>query len=152
MEVEKESLYQEIVTYYSNQRDAKGQENLVSMLREIQELYGCIPSEKIPALADLFDVKEAVFLQIIKLYPSLKRSSYSHLITVCTGARCAAKSAGDILEAVQKEVGRGKNGAFKIVMKECLKECRTAPNMKIDEDIYREVKPEDIPDILRKYQ
>ena len=113
-EAEKEAVYQEIVSYYSSQRDAKGQENLVGMLREIQELYGYIPSEKIPGLSEIFDVKEAVFLQIIKLYPSLKRATYSHLITVCTGARCAAKGAGEVLEAVRKVVGAGRSGDFKI--------------------------------------
>lgn len=150
-EEHKEELWQEITEYYSRQKDAKSQENLVAMLKEVQELYGCIPSEKIPEMAERFDVKEAMFLQLIKLYPSLKRSAYSHLITVCTGARCAAAGSSKLLEAVQKAVGE-RGGAFKISMKECLKQCRTAPNMKVDNDFYSSVKVEEVCNILEKYR
>ena len=45
-EEKKERQWREIVDYYSSQRDAGSQENIVEMLREVQELYGYIPSEK----------------------------------------------------------------------------------------------------------
>lgn len=151
-DAQKEVLWQEIAEYYSRQKDAKSQDNLVAMLKEIQELYGCIPSEKIPEMSELFGVKESLFLQIIKLYPSLKRSAYSHRITVCTGARCAAAGSSELLAAVRREVEARGGGIFKISMKECLKQCRTAPNMKVDNDFYSSVKAEEIPGILGKYQ
>lgn len=151
-EAQREELWREIIEYYSRQRDAKNQENLVAMLKEVQELYGCIPSEKIPEMAERFDVKENLFLQLIKLYPSLKRSAYAHLITVCTGTRCAAAGSSKLLEAVQKAVEERGGGIFKISMKECLKQCRTAPNIKVDNDFYSSVKVDEVRDILEKYR
>ena len=39
-EEQKERQWQEIVDYYGGQKDAKSQDNIVEMLREVQELYG----------------------------------------------------------------------------------------------------------------
>ena len=43
------------------------------------------------------------------------------------------------------------SGAFKIMMKECLKQCKTAPNLMVDSDSYGHVKPEEVAAILSKY-
>lgn len=150
-EEQKERQWQEIVDYYGGQRDAKSQENIVEMLREVQELYGYIPSEKTGAMAEAFGVKQAVLQQLIKLYPSFKKAPYGHCITVCTGARCGGRGAAEVFEAVLKAVEGRESGAFKIVMKECLKQCKNAPNLMVDSDSYGLVKPEEVSSILSKY-
>ena len=66
-EEKKERQWREIVDYYSSQRDAGSQENIVEMLREVQELYGYIPSEKTRAMAEATGVKQTLLLQLIKL-------------------------------------------------------------------------------------
>ena len=53
--------------------------------------------------------------------------------------------------AVLKAVETRESGAFKIVMKECLKQCKTAPNLMVDSDSYGHVKPEEVAAILSKY-
>jgi len=45
-EEQKERQWQEIVDYYGGQKDAKSQDNIVEMLREVQELYGYIPRRR----------------------------------------------------------------------------------------------------------
>lgn len=150
-EEQKERQWQEIVDYYGGQKDAKSQENIVEMLREVQELYEYIPSEKTGAMAEALGVKETVLLRLIKLYPSFKKAPYGHCITVCTGARCGDKGSSEVFEAVLKAVEARDSGAFKIVMKECLKQCKTAPNLMVDSDFYGHVKPDEIASILKKY-
>ena len=59
-EEQKERQWQEIVDYYGGQKDAKSQDNIVEMLREVQELYGYIPSEKTGAMADALGVKQTL--------------------------------------------------------------------------------------------
>lgn len=147
----KEALWQEIMEYYEVQRDAKSQDNLVSLLREVQDLYGYIPAEKVAVMAERLGIKEAVILQLIKLYPSFRKASYSHCITVCTGARCGAQGASAIMDAVMKAAKANGDGKFKIVMKECLKSCGTAPNLTVDGDSYGNVRPEEVASILEKY-
>lgn len=150
-EEHKEEQWQEILSYYGGQRDAQSQENAVALLREVQELYGFIPTEKIGHMAEALGVKEAFLRQLIKLYPSFKKAPYQHCVTVCTGARCGEKSSAAVFEAVLKAAEAREAGTFKIVMKECLKECKTAPNIKVDGDTYGNVRPEEAADILSRY-
>ena len=150
-EEKKERQWREIVDYYSSQRDAGSQENIVEMLREVQELYGYIPSEKTRAMAEATGVKQTLLLQLIKLYPSFKKAPYGHCITVCTGARCGDKGSAEVFEAVLIAVEARESGAFKIVMKECLKQCKTAPNLMVDSDSYGCVKPDEVASILSNY-
>lgn len=150
-EEQKERQWQEIVDYYGGQKDAKSQDNIVEMLREVQELYGYIPSEKTGAMADTLGVKQTLLLQLVKLYPSFKKAPYGHCITVCTGARCGSEGSAEVFEAVLKAVETRESGAFKIMMKECLKQCKTAPNLMVDSDSYGHVRPEEVAAILSKY-
>ena len=150
-EEQKERQWQEIVDYYGGQKDAKSQDNIVEMLREVQELYGYIPSEKTGAMADTLGVKQTLLLQLVKLYPSFKKAPYGHCITVCTGARFGSEGSAEVFEAVLKAVETRESGAFKIMMKECLKQCKTAPNLMVDSDSYGHVKPEEVAAILSKY-
>ena len=52
---------------------------------------------------------------------------------------------------VLKAVETRESGAFKIMMKECLKQCKTAPNLMVDSDSYGHVRPEEVAAILSKY-
>lgn len=141
-------VLEEILSYYSSLPDAASQENLVAMLREIQEQLGCIPMDVQEDIADALAVKPILIRQLIKLFPSLTSAPRRHKITVCTGPCCNANHSDLLLDALRQSI-HGK--PFVLTTKNCLKQCRTAPNMKIDEDFYASVRPEDLPDILSRY-
>lgn len=65
--------------------------------------------------------------------------------------RFGSKGSAEVFEAVLKAVETRESGAFKIVMKECLKQCKTAPNLMVDSDSYGHVRPEEVAAILSKY-
>lgn len=138
----------EILAYYCSQPDAANQDNLVAMLREIQEQLGCIPADVQEDIANTLAIKPIVIRQLIKLFPSLTSAPRRHRITVCTGPSCNESQSGLLLEALRQSIHKK---PFILTTKNCLKQCRTAPNMKIDEDFYASVRPEDIPDILGHY-
>lgn len=138
----------EILSYYGSQPDATSQENLVAMLREIQDLLGCIPADIQEDIADTLGLKPIVIRQLIKLFPSLTSAPRRHKITVCIGPSCSAEQSGLLLDALRQAI-HGK--PFTLTTKSCLKQCRTAPNMKIDEDHFAAVQPEDVHGILNRY-
>ncbi len=143
-----EDALNEIIGYYGSQSDAKNQENLVAMLREIQELLGCIPEDVQEDIATALSLKPIVIRQLIKLFPSLTSSPRRHKITVCTGPACSAAQSGLLLETLREAI---RSKPFTLNVKNCLKQCRTAPNLRIDDDLYASVKPEEIPGILSHY-
>ena len=127
----------EIIEYYAGQKEPKDQENLTAMLREIQETEGWIPSEACRMASEKLGVKESVLNCIIKLYPSLKAAPYVHEILLCTGERCQKKDSMEILEAVKKKLQADRDGLSRdkrilLTTRNCLKKCRTSPNVCID--------------------
>lgn len=145
----------EILEYYKSQPDPQQQENLVAMLREIQEVVGCIPADIQNRIAQEFDVKVAIISKIIKLYPSLKSSNFKHRIVACSGARCADKEGGQIYEALKKELevdkdGLSKDGTVYVTTQNCLKRCKMGPNIYIDGEMYSQLKPSDIKELIQK--
>ncbi len=150
---------EEIFSYYGKLNQPAGQEEVVNMLREIQELCGFISPEMKRCAAETLGVKAAMLTCLIRRFPSLKEANYQHTVTVCAGERCARKDGGALLMAVKRELVipekcsvskpvLSKNGLFLLKAKNCFKQCRTAPNLMIDEKIYHQVRPEDVPELL----
>lgn len=149
---EKEKL-NEILEYYGGLLDRQSQEQLVAMLREIQELFGFVPAWAKERAAEAAGVKVSTLDCIIRLYPSIKGADYRHTVTVCSGARCQAKGGEEILRAVKRELGITKgnlsaDGRTYLKIQNCLKQCRTSPNLMIDGKLYSGVTAEQIPGLL----
>lgn len=149
---ERELMLEEILNYYGGRADTLDQENIVEMLREIQEIYGCIPPDIQEKAAVAIGVKDSVIACIIKLYKSLKPAAYSHRLIVCTGARCGRKYAKAV-EELRTSLGIQKDGlsADKKVFLEtqhCLKQCKTAPNIQLDGKLCSGLTTEEIKRLL----
>lgn len=151
---EQEKAIEAILDYYRKLEDSASQDNVVTMLREIQEVCGCIPPDLQQRAADAAGVKLSAVTCIMKLYKSLKPAAYRHKLTVCTGPRCAAAN-GALLEAAKKELGTrsdgiSSDGVFCLETSGCLKHCRTAPNVMIDGKLYPDMTEEKLVKLLRE--
>lgn len=145
---ENQKQVSELLEYYKNQENPSSQDNLVALLREVQELLNCIPEEIQQEISDSLQVKTAVITRLIKLYPSLTSAKSLHHIHLCLGPRCSAQQSQELLNAVKKAI---QQKPFHVQTQNCMKHCSTAPNMSIDEDFYPGVKLEDLEKILMKY-
>lgn len=152
-----EQEIREIIEYYAAQRNPKEQENIIAMLRVIQETEGCIPLAAQELAAEKLGVKRSVFTCIMKRLPDLKEEIYSHQLVLCTGERCQNKKSMEILKAVKEELKIDKDGFSpdrKIYLKtqNCMKQCRTSPNMKADGELYAAVTKEQVLALLKKWK
>lgn len=159
---EQDKQLEEIFSYYDKVDKPVPQDEIVNLLREIQEVCGFISPEMKQRAADTLGVKEVVLTCLIRRFPSLKGADYQHTVTVCTGKRCGKKQGMEVLQAVKRELlpreafdmrdARmgilSKNGQVLLKTQNCLKQCRTAPNLTIDGKVYRQVKPEDVSGLL----
>ena len=145
----------EIFAYYAGQRDKKDQYVIVQMLKELQEVNGFLTPELKEQAAQTAEVPLSLISLLIRTYPSLKEAAYTHVITVCSGERCAKKNGRQIAEIVRRELRIGKNnlsadGTCLLKTQNCLKQCRTSANFIIDDVLYSNIKPEQVPDILKQ--
>ena len=155
----REEELKEILSYYSSMTSPSSQENIVSMMQEIQELYGWISAEHKEMAAEAAGVKLSVIDCIMKLYKSLKPAPYRHRMTFCTGKNCH-REGQNLLDTVKKELGiKGKipaSGALssdkKVLLetRDCLKQCRTAPNFLLDGKLSSSAGEEEIKKLLKK--
>ena len=125
------------------------------MLREIQEVEGYIPREAQEIAAEKIGIKTTVLTCIIQRYPSLKGADYAHEMVLCSGARCGCKGGPEIIEAVKRELKIGKDGMsankkVHVVTRNCLKQCKTSPNMLVDGKLYSGLTVEKAIEIVRK--
>lgn len=148
---------EELLEYYSGLKEDYRQEELVELLREIQTIFGEINQEIQEQIADRFHIGLPIIKNIIKLYPSLHETKARHRIIVCTGRQCACKNSMELLKKVEQQlkIKKGqttKDNRFTINTRSCLKHCKTAPNIMVDEDVYTAVTAAGIPEILKKYK
>lgn len=152
-EQEQKRKLEEIYDYYSGLKEKGDQETVVSLLREVQEVCGCIMPEERRRIAEVMQVKESMLNCLIRMYPSLKEAPYQHTVVVCTGERCGRKDSGKILEELKKKLQVDKQGISadkRILLKtrSCLKQCRTSPNVMIDGVIYPQAESEKVLKLL----
>lgn len=134
-------VLEEIFAYYSKQKDRASQEMVVALLRELQEVQGCLTAGLKQRVAEVTGVTENFVQCLIRMYPSLKEVKCSHEIIACTGERCGKKAGGAILEQLRRELKPDKNGIsadgrYELRTQNCLKQCRTSPNLLIDGKLY----------------
>lgn len=147
----------EIISYYGDLKINYSQDEFIQLLREIQEIFECISPETQAVISKELNIGLPIIRTLIKQYPSLKEQPARHCITVCTGRNCHDKGCRKLIEKIEKDTGAGpgettKDGRFQIRTQSCLKHCSTAPNIKVDDDMYTGVTKREIPNILRKYR
>lgn len=146
---------QEILEYYAGRRDKTDQTVLVELLREIQEVCGCVPPDVQHEAAAACGVPQSLIVGLVRRYPSLREAAYRHVITACTGRCCLGKQGGAVLEALRRELGVenegiSQDGSILLKTQICLKSCGSAPNLRIDGTLIPHVSPEQIPALLKE--
>lgn len=152
---EKNEQIEEIFSYYGSQKDKGTQEMVVSLLRELQEVEGYITPNLKERVIETTGITDKFLAVIMKMYPSIKESGNLHEIIVCTGERCGNKDSFQILQKIKKDLeigkdGISKDGKYMLRTRNCLKQCRTSPNILIDGDLYSEECVKDIKSLLKK--
>jgi NADH-quinone oxidoreductase subunit E len=153
-------LVNEAIEKHGAARDA-----VVPILSEINRKLGYIPASALPEIRRHIHVpQEGVFLADSHLYSAASfYHSYSlkplgrHVIRFCESAPCHVTGGRAVIEAIQDEVGLqpGETSGDKkwsLMMTSCIGICSVGPVFLVDDDIYGNVTPERVPEILARYQ
>lgn len=140
---------EEIFSYYGEQKDKNSQEAVVSLLRELQEVCGCITLDLKKKVIETTGVSENFLQCLLRMYPSLKEANTEHEVIFCTGERCGKKDGAALLRKWKeqfsiRENGISADGKIELRTQNCLKQCKNAPNVMVDGVIYSGSEIEDI--------
>lgn len=154
------ALVNEAIEKHGATRDA-----VVPILSEINRTLGYIPASALPEIRRHIHVpQEGVFLADSHLYSaasfyrlfSLKPLG-RHIIRFCESAPCHVMDGREVIQAIQDELslnpGETSNDMkWSLITTSCVGICGVGPVFLVDDDVYGNVTPERVPEILARYQ
>lgn len=159
-EMDLASLVDKLVREHGATRDA-----IIPILSEINRVLGYIPSAALPEIRRHIQIpQEGVFLADSHFYSAASfyqmfslRPLGRHVIRFCESAPCHVTGGRQVIQALQEELGlqpgeTSKDMKWSLLMTSCLGVCSVGPVLQVDDDIYGNVTPGRLPEILAKYE
>lgn len=131
---------------------------LMHVMQQAQEIYGYLPFEVQVHIADGMDLPLEKVYGVSTFYAQFALSPKGkYNISVCLGTACYVKGASAILDKVCETLQIGtdectEDGLFSVEACRCIGACGLAPVLMINDDVYGNLAPEQIPEILEKYR
>lgn len=135
----------------------KNNSTTIRVLQQTQKIYGYLPEEVVIKIAESLNKSVSEIYSIITFYAEFSLKPKGKFpISVCLGTACYVNGAGLIFEKICsvlniKEGETTIDGKFSIDQTRCIGCCGMAPVLTIGEDVYGNVKIEDVDNILKKY-
>ncbi|MDI6829251.1 MAG: NADH-quinone oxidoreductase subunit NuoE [Armatimonadota bacterium] len=132
--------------------------NLLPILHEVQAKYGFLPESALEVVADELGIPVSEVYGTATFYSLFSTTPKgTHVIRVCNSAPCHIEGSKAILAAIKEELDiepgqMTEDGHFSLELTSCLGVCGVAPVIMIDEDVYGNLTPEMVPEVLARYR
>ena len=153
---EEEKLYQELDIVIQKHKEVKGP--LIQVLHAAQELFGWLPEKVQVRIAQGLDIPLSEVHGVLSFYSFFTTVPRGrNTVRVCLGTACYVRGGKQVLEKFQQELEIGVNDTtadreFSLEVNRCVGACGLAPVVTVGPDIYRRVKVDKVPEILKKYK
>ena len=147
------SKVDELITHYRYR-----QVNLIPVLEECQEIVGYLPVELQEYIGRGLNIPGSTIYGVVTFYSYFSMVPKGrHLIKVCMGTACYVRGIGEVLNRIKSlynlEVGNTtEDMRFSLEAVRCLGACGLAPVIVIDSDTHGGVSPDQISEILSRYE
>jgi NADH:ubiquinone oxidoreductase 24 kD subunit len=148
-----EKLVHDLVAKYGTDR-----ENLLPILQGVVDQERYLSEEAILKIAKEMSIPAADVYGTATFYSFLDTEPRGkYVIRVCKTITCAMKGKNQIIQAIESflkiKVGETTvDKKFTILQTNCLGWCHKAPAMLVNDDVYTELTPDSVVDILREYR
>lgn len=151
-DIERREIEQEL-THYPEKRAA-----CVEALKVVQRHRRWISDESLNDVAQLLDMTPDELDGVATFYNLLFRKPVGrHVAFVCNSISCWIMGGDDLRGKLEARLGVGfgettADGRVTLLPIVCLGACDHAPAMMIDEDLHQDVRPEQVEELLKKYE
>lgn len=131
---------------------------LIPAIQKVQDYYGYLPERGLKKIAETFNMPASKVFGVATFYAQFHLSPRGRwIIRVCLGTACHVRGAERILERVISEIGISSGETtedlrFTIEPVACIGCCGLAPVLMINEYTHGRLTPDQIPEILEKYE
>ncbi|WP_299824680.1 NADH-quinone oxidoreductase subunit NuoE [uncultured Pontibacter sp.] len=129
----------------------------IEALKVVQQHRGWVSDESMKAVADLMDMSPAELDSVATFYNLIFRQPVGrHVILVCDSISCWVMGYENLRQYLSDKLGiqygqTTTDGRFTMLPNVCLGCCDHAPALMIDNDLYQDLQPEQLDEILNKY-
>lgn len=147
---------QELIKTLANEH-GKNRENLLPILQGVVEQEKYLSEYSMIEIARELDIPASDVYGTATFYSFLEyKKMGTYVIRVCKTITCAMKGKNQILLTIEDmlKIGVGESsadGKFSLVQTNCLGWCHKAPAMLINNEVYTDLTPELVREILSKY-
>ena len=147
------------------EKHGASREGLIPILSEINRAYGFIPAPAFEEVQHQLNVpgnqlyvSKSQLFALASFYHMLSTEPLGeHVIRFCESAPCHVMGGREVFQAVQTalQIKAGEttpDGQWSLITTSCLGTCGVGPVMLVDDDIYGNIRPEQVPDILARYE
>ena len=137
---------------------SEDQESLLILLVEAQNKFGYLSEELMAELAESLGMSISDVYGVATFYSFLSTKPLGrNVIRICKSLPCFLKNSQTIIESVAKEIGikpgeTTHDGRFSFQLTNCVGACDKAPAMMINSDVYVDLTPKRISQILKAYE
>lgn len=138
-------------------RHGASREELIPILTDINKSVGFLPAEALDEISRLIHVPRSQLFSVATFYRMLSTKKMGrHVVQFCESAPCHVVGGRQVWETLQSELGlepgeTSPDDRWTLVTVSCLGVCGIGPVVVIDDDMYGNVTPEQIPGILARY-
>jgi NADH:ubiquinone oxidoreductase subunit E len=139
-------------------KQGRGREELLAVLREARELYGCLTAEVIVELAAGLDLPVGEVYGVATFYSFLStRPRGRNIIRICKSIPCFLKDSQIIIDTVAGvlDIQPGEttvDNRFSFELTNCIGACDKAPAMMVNHRVYGGLTPAEITRILAEHK
>jgi NADH:ubiquinone oxidoreductase subunit E len=134
------------------------QEELIPILHDISDEIGYISDEAIEEINNLMKIPRSKIYSVATFYRMFTTKPRGrHVIHFCSSPPCHVNGSKAVWEKLQEILGLKENetsedGKWTLVTTSCLGLCGVGPVLLIDYDVHGNVKPEQLENILSRYE
>lgn len=133
-------------------------EELIPILNEINRRLGYLPSDALSEVGRRLKTPKSQVFSVASFYQMLSTKPRGrHVIQFCENAPCHVVGGREVFLTLQELLNlkpgeTSQDGKWSLITTSCLGLCGVGPVITIDEDVIGNVKPDQISNILSRYQ
>ena len=130
----------------------------IEALRAVQRRRGWVSDEALKDVAAYLEMSPEELEGVATFYNLIfRRPVGRHVIFLCDSVSCWILGVDRVREKLSGKLGIGfgettQDGRFTLLPIQCLGTCDHAPALMIDDDLHRDLKPEELEPILERYE
>jgi NADH-quinone oxidoreductase subunit E len=138
-------------------RHGATREELIPILNDVNRSVGYLPREALEEISRMLRVPQSQLFSVATFYHMLSTEKRGrHVIQFCESAPCHVAGGRQVWQALQDavEIKSGEttpDGKWTLITTSCLGVCGVGPVIIIDDEIYGNVSPEQVSEILARY-